>query len=70
MICADLDLAAADRTVAAILAEGGVATALQGDVAEAEVCARFKVEAGALDGLVCNVGIGLGRFLADTSPEQ
>lgn len=23
-----------------------------------------------MNGLVCNVGIGLGRFLADTSPEQ
>lgn len=70
MICADLDLAAAGRTVEAIVGEGGVAVALQGDVAEAEVCARFIAEAGALDGLVCNVGIGRGRFLADTSPEQ
>ena len=64
VICADVDLDAANRTVAAILAEGGAATALQGDVAD--VCARFIAEAGALDGLVCNVGIGLGHFLADT----
>ncbi len=70
VICADIDLDAANRTVAAILAEGGAATALQGDVADANVCARFIAEAGTLDGLVCNVGIGLGRWLADTSPEQ
>lgn len=70
VICADIDLDAARRTVAAIRAEGGSATALQGDVAEAEVCERFIADSGALDSLVCNVGIGLGRFLADTSPEQ
>lgn len=70
IICADIDLDSAKRTVAAITAEGGSAVAIQGDVAEAEVCARFVTEAGPLDGLVCNVGIGLGRWLADTSPEQ
>src|SRR5579863_9938044 len=70
VICADINLDSAGRTVAAILAEGGSATALQGDVADADVCARLIADAGALDGLVCNVGIGLGRFLADTSPEQ
>lgn len=70
VICADIDLDAAGRTVAAIRAEGGSAVALQGDVADAEVCARLIVDSGALDGLVCNVGIGLGSFLADTSPEQ
>lgn len=70
VICADIDLDAANHTVAAILAEGGAAMALQGDAADADVCARFITEAGALDGLVCNVGIGLGRWLADTSPEQ
>lgn len=70
VMCADIDLAAAQRTVAAILAEGGSATAIQGDVTDAEVCARLIAESGVLDGLVCNIGIGLGRFLADTSPEQ
>lgn len=70
VICADLDRDAAGRTVAAILAEGGSATALQGDVADAEVCARLIADAGALDHLVCNVGIGLGHLLADTSLEQ
>ncbi|HLZ62527.1 MAG TPA: SDR family NAD(P)-dependent oxidoreductase [Ktedonosporobacter sp.] len=70
VICADLHLEAAERTAAAIVAEGGSATVLQGDVADADVCARFIADSGALDGLVCNVGIGLGRWLADTSPEQ
>ena len=51
VICADIDLAATHRTVAAILAEGGAATELQGDVADADVCVRFIAEAGALDGL-------------------
>lgn len=70
VICADINLDAANQTVEAIRTEGGKASALQGDVADAEVCARFITAAGAIDGLVCNVGIGLGRFLADTSPEQ
>lgn len=70
VICADIDLEAANRTVAAILAEGGSASALQGDVAEAGVCERFIADSGALNHLVCNVGIGLGRFLANTSLEQ
>lgn len=70
VICADIDLDSANRTVAAIQAAGGSATTLQGDVSEAETCARLVADAGAIDGLVCNIGIGLGRFLADTSPEQ
>lgn len=70
VICADIDRDAAQRTVQAILAAGGRATALQGDVAEAEVCERLVADSGAIDGLVCNVGIGLGRLLAGTSAEQ
>src|SRR5581483_8359843 len=70
VICADINLEAANQTVEAIRADGGSASALQGDVAEAEICARFVADAGTIDGLVCNVGIGLGRLLAETSPEQ
>jgi NAD(P)-dependent dehydrogenase (short-subunit alcohol dehydrogenase family) len=70
VICSDIDLDAAGRTVAAILAEGGAAISLQGDVADAEICVRLVDDAGAIDGLVCNVGIGLGHGLAKTSPEQ
>ncbi|HET8842711.1 MAG TPA: SDR family NAD(P)-dependent oxidoreductase [Ktedonobacteraceae bacterium] len=70
IICADINLEAATRTAETIIAGGGTASTLQGDVAEAGICERFIADSGALDGLVCNVGIGLGRFLADTSPEQ
>jgi NAD(P)-dependent dehydrogenase (short-subunit alcohol dehydrogenase family) len=52
--------AAADEVVAAIMAAGGKAKAIQGDVAsEADVIAMFKQteELGPLDGLVVNAGI-------------
>ena len=52
--------AAADDVVAAIVAAGGKAKAIQGDVAnEADVIAMFKQteELGPLDGLVVNAGI-------------
>jgi NAD(P)-dependent dehydrogenase (short-subunit alcohol dehydrogenase family) len=45
-----------------------------GDVTDEGDCARIVAEAitglGGLDGLVCNVGIGLGRGLEGTSIEQ
>ena len=41
-----------------------------GDVASAEDCTQLVDEAGALTGLVLNVGIGLGGGLVGTSPEQ
>ncbi|MBA8903749.1 SDR family oxidoreductase [Phyllobacterium sp. P30BS-XVII] len=52
--------AAADEVVAAIIAVGGKAKAIQGDVAsEADVISMFKQseELGPLDGLVVNAGI-------------
>lgn len=52
--------AAADEVVAAVMAAGGKAKAIQGDVAnEADVIAMFKQteELGPLDGLVVNAGI-------------
>ncbi|PRD50400.1 SDR family oxidoreductase [Phyllobacterium myrsinacearum] len=52
--------AAADEVVAAVIAAGGKAKAIQGDVAnEADVIAMFKQteELGPLDGLVINAGI-------------
>ncbi|RZS88162.1 NAD(P)-dependent dehydrogenase (short-subunit alcohol dehydrogenase family) [Phyllobacterium myrsinacearum] len=52
--------AAADEVVAAIIAAGGKAKAIQGDVAnEADVIAMFRQteELGPLDGLVINAGI-------------
>ncbi len=70
--CADVDRAAADRTARAIADDVGEdrAVVLEGDVADASVCERLIADAGAIDGLVCNVGIGLGSGLAGTSPEQ
>lgn len=52
--------AAADEVVAAVMAAGGKAKAIQGDVAnEADVIAMFRQteELGPLDGLVVNAGI-------------
>lgn len=52
--------AAADEVVAAVIAAGGKAKAIQGDVAnEADVIAMFRQteELGPLDGLVVNAGI-------------
>lgn len=52
--------AAADEVVAAVIAAGGKARAIQGDVAEeADVLAMFRQteELGPLDGLVVNAGI-------------
>ncbi|MGN8024233.1 SDR family oxidoreductase [Phyllobacterium sp. 22229] len=52
--------AAADEVVAAVIAAGGKAKAIQGDVAnEADVIAMFRQteELGPLDGLVINAGI-------------
>jgi len=70
VICADRDAGAAEHTAAAIRAEGGRAEVAVGDVADAEVCERLVDETGTLDGLVCNVGIGAGRGLAGTTPED
>jgi len=69
--CADIDRDSAEQTAALVRAEGGRAEVIVGDVTVEDDCARIVDEAerglGGLDGLVCNVGIGLGRDLADTS---
>lgn len=72
--CADVDAGAAEVTAELVRAEGAQATVLEGDVADAAVCDRLVTEAtealGGLDGLVVNVGIGAGRGLERTTPEQ
>src|SRR5262245_41556201 len=72
--CADIDGDAARETARLIEDEGGKATVLLGDMSDADDCARVVHEAaaalGGLDALVCNVGIGLGRGLEDTTVEQ
>jgi NAD(P)-dependent dehydrogenase (short-subunit alcohol dehydrogenase family) len=72
--CADIDRAAADETVRLVTAEGGRAQTLVGDVTDERDCAEIVVGAvralGGLDGVVCNVGIGLGRGLAGTTADE
>jgi len=72
--CVDRDRAAAEETARLVVAEGGSAWVVVGDVADEAACARVVAESvdalRGIDGLVCNVGIGEGRGLADTSAEQ
>jgi NAD(P)-dependent dehydrogenase (short-subunit alcohol dehydrogenase family) len=69
--CADRDESSARETADRIEAEGHHATVLVADVAADEACAKLVADAehalGGLDGIVVNVGIGLGRGLAETS---
>ncbi|SCW59950.1 NAD(P)-dependent dehydrogenase, short-chain alcohol dehydrogenase family [Sphingobium faniae] len=61
ILCADLDLARAEATAARIVADGGQAVAMGGDVGDAVVCADLVARAveafGRVDILVNNVGI-------------
>ena len=72
--CADVNRAAAEATAALVRAEGAEARVIEGDVTAADVCARIVEDAhaalGGLDGVVCNVGIGLGRGMADTTIDE
>jgi NAD(P)-dependent dehydrogenase (short-subunit alcohol dehydrogenase family) len=72
--CADIDSASAKETAALVDAEGAGSAVVIGDVTREDDCARIVEEAahalGGLDGLVCNVGIGLGRGLEGTSPAE
>jgi NAD(P)-dependent dehydrogenase (short-subunit alcohol dehydrogenase family) len=72
--CADLDPQAAATSVALAESEGATAVAIAADVADAQECARMVGAAqealGGLDGIVLNVGIGLGAGLERTSAED
>lgn len=72
--CADIDRAAADETVRLVEAEGGRGVTLVGDVTDERDCAEIVEgavrELGGLDGVVCNVGIGLGRGLEGTTADE
>ena len=80
--CADRNAAAAEATAALVRAEhaegpgnGGQAGAVVlADVAAPDACAAVVADSaaalGGLDGLVLNVGIGLGRGMAGTSAAQ
>ncbi len=72
--CADRDEDAARETVRLIEDSGGNARVVVGDVTDDGACARIVAESretlDGLDGVVCNVGIGLGRGLDGTSAEE
>ncbi|MEE8557137.1 MAG: SDR family oxidoreductase [Myxococcota bacterium] len=72
--CADLNETAARETLELVQKEGGRGAVLVADVAEEESCQRMVAEAeqalGGLDGIVLNVGIGLGRGLEGTGTEE
>ncbi|HVA70232.1 MAG TPA: SDR family oxidoreductase [Acidimicrobiales bacterium] len=72
--CLDRDLGASQETLAMIEADGRVGFAIEADVTSAEECARAVADAtdllGGLDGLVLNVGTGLGSGLRHTSAAQ
>jgi NAD(P)-dependent dehydrogenase (short-subunit alcohol dehydrogenase family) len=68
--CADRDGSAATRTAELVIAAGGTASVLVGDVTSADDCERMLAEADGVTGVVCNAGIGLGSGLARTTPED
>jgi NAD(P)-dependent dehydrogenase (short-subunit alcohol dehydrogenase family) len=72
--CADRNADAAEETARLVRAEGAIADVLVADVADPLACARLVTDSaaalGGLDGLVLNVGIGLGRGMAGTTAEQ
>jgi len=80
--CADRNAAAAEATAALVRAEhaegpgngGQSAAVVLADVAAPDACAAVVADSaaalGGLDGLVLNVGIGLGRGMAGTSAAQ
>ena len=72
--CADRDAGAAEATAALVRDEGQAAAVVLADVAAADACASVVADSaaalGGLDGLVLNVGIGLGRGLAGTTAAQ
>jgi len=70
VMCADLDRDAADETAAWIEREGGKAGVLVADVRSEDDCRRLIADAGELDGVVLNVGIGRGAGLAGTSVQD
>jgi NAD(P)-dependent dehydrogenase (short-subunit alcohol dehydrogenase family) len=77
--CADRDADAAAATAALVRGEGPRggeqrAAVVLADVASPDACAAVVAESaaalGGLDGLVLNVGIGLGRGMAGTTADQ
>jgi NAD(P)-dependent dehydrogenase (short-subunit alcohol dehydrogenase family) len=74
VVCADKNEVAARTTQAKIESAGGEALTLVADVADAKSCDDLVLKAdqllGGLDGVVLNVGVGLGRGLAETDADS
>lgn len=72
--CADRDPGAAEETARLVRAEVATAKVVIADVADAAACASVVEESatalGGLDGLVLNVGYGLGRGITGTTAAQ
>src|SRR5258708_27547454 len=73
LACADVDLDAATETARLVGVDGGRAAVIVGDVSDEHDCVRIVDEAvqalDGLDGLVCNVGIGLRLGLEGTTAQ-
>ncbi|MGV8997979.1 MAG: SDR family NAD(P)-dependent oxidoreductase [Parvibaculaceae bacterium] len=63
---ADMNIASADETVAKIKSEGGKAFSIKADISKPADITRMIAEAintlGSLDGIVLNVGVGVGAL--------
>jgi NAD(P)-dependent dehydrogenase (short-subunit alcohol dehydrogenase family) len=74
VVCADRDREAAEVTARLVQAEGATAEVVVADVSDPLACTRLVTESvgalGGLDGLVLNVGFGLGRGMAGTTVQQ
>ena len=71
VVLADRDAAAVEVTAGLVRDDGGRATVIVGDVSDEAACQEMVDVAGdGLTGVVCNVGIGRGRGLADTTAED
>ena len=72
--CADRDAGAAEATAVLVRDEGQAAAVVLADVTAPEACASVIAESAAAlggnDGLVLNVGIGVGRGMAGTTAAQ
>ena len=72
--CVDRDLASASETLALIEVAGGRGAAIDADVSDHLQCVRAVAGAvdalGGIDGVVLNVGIGLGAGIARTTAAE
>jgi NAD(P)-dependent dehydrogenase (short-subunit alcohol dehydrogenase family) len=70
VVCADMSESSAAATAALVEAEGATAEVAVADVAHSDGCDALIAGAGAITGLVLNVGIGRGRGLSRTSADD